>query len=356
MKLNSMRQRSEPTFPRGFTLVELLVVIAIIGVLVALLLPAIQAAREAARRMSCQNNLKQMGLAILNYESANKVLPPGSTLGQENDKNGFAWNVETLPYAEYTSLNTEIEKRINALTKTVSGRGGSRVVKPDPYELDDDSRPGEFKVNEVKIEVYRCPSDVERIDDLAQALWGKIMQSTNYYGVAGSAFGRGDTEQYVGTKGTLNGATNRDGCLFLDSKVKLGDISDGTSNTFLVGERWYQSRSWLIGGRSTSTVHTPTTGTYMYSVRNIDSEYPPNSQFTGGYYISHVTYGDNPPMAPGGQQILSLHDVYWGSFHPAGINFLYADGSIHFISDDIDGGTWEAYGSRNGSETGHQQP
>ena len=115
------RFRSPEQASRGaFTLVELLVVIAIIGVLVALLLPAIQAAREAARRMSCQNNLKQMGLAMLNYEGTKKVLPPGSTMGMPQTRNGLSWHVEILPFAEFSSLQSKIENRIKDNTKVTS--------------------------------------------------------------------------------------------------------------------------------------------------------------------------------------------------------------------------------------------
>ena len=147
---------------RAFTLVELLVVIAIIGVLVALLLPAIQSAREAARRMSCTNGQKQIGLAMLNYESSFKKLPPGSTAGTQG-KNGFSWHVEILPYAEFSNLKNNIQTQIEALTTTSSGgRGGVPVVnRPEPYQLQG--------VDEDKIDVYRCPSDSERFDDLCES-------------------------------------------------------------------------------------------------------------------------------------------------------------------------------------------
>ncbi len=337
---------------RGFTLVELLVVIAIIGVLVALLLPAIQAAREAARRMSCQNNLKQIGLAMLNYESANKVLPPGTTANTPKDRNGLSWHADILPYAEFSSLGSEITARIKRETVvSTSGRGGPRPEAPDVYDLDSVGlgfrEPGEIEFSKVSISVYKCPSDAVRYDDL-KLVQGDQWESTNYSGIAGSAFARNDTAQVLGNSG-FTGPVNTDGCLYFDSKIKLKDVTDGTSNTFLVGERWYQTRSWLTGGRaSTDTSHL------LYSVKNINADIPPNGQFTAGYYVSHVLYGNDPPLPPGGSATLGLNDLYWASFHPSGLNFLLVDGSIHFVSDDLDGNTWEAYGSRNGGETGVQ--
>ncbi len=338
---------------RGFTLVELLVVIAIIGVLVALLLPAIQAARESARRMSCQNHLKQIGLAILNYESSHKVLPPAVVANTPPSVNGLSWLVEILEYAEYSSLGSQISDRMKRNTRIVSGgRGGSRLEAPDVYALDNSQyrQPGETEFSKTSIDVYRCPSDSIRYDDLAKTLWGEFWETTNYAAVAGSAHARNDTDQVLSVSGFV-GAVNTDGVMYFDSEIKMKDITDGTSNTFLAGERWYQTRSWLTGGRADTS-----TSPLLYSAKNIDEVRPPNSEFSSGYYVSHVQYGNEPPLPAGGQQIVGLNDLYWGSFHAGGINFLYADGSLHFIADGIDGNTWEAFGSRNGTETGFAQP
>ncbi len=353
MSLGNFSKNFVSRTTRGFTLVELLVVIAIIGVLVALLLPAIQAAREASRRMSCQNHLKQIGLAILNYESSHKVLPPAVVANQPPSVNGLSWLVETLPYAEFSSLGSQISDRMKENTRLVSGgRGAPRMEAPDVYALDNSQyrRPGETEFSKTHIDVYKCPSDSIRYDDLAKTLWGEFWESTNYAGVAGSANARGDTDQVLSVSGFV-GAVNTDGCMYFDSKVKMKDITDGTSNTFLAGERWYQTRSWLTGGRADTS-----TSPLLYSAKNIDEVRPPNSEFSTGYYVSHVQYGNEPPLPTGGQQIVGLNDLYWGSFHPGGINFLYADGSLHFIADSINGRTWEAFGSRNGAETGFEQP
>lgn len=340
---------------RAFTLVELLVVIAIIGVLVALLLPAIQAAREAARRMSCQNHLKQIGLACLNYESAKKVLPPGASPNPQNGNNGLAWTVEILPYAEFSSLQSEITRRMKDNTKPGS-RGGMQA--PDVYSLDSSAyrKAGEIEFGKVSVSVYRCPSDAVRYDDLKlnHPTNPDQWEATNYSGVTGSAFARGDTEQTGGTSGTSGtasfyGPNNRDGCLFYDSKVKLKDVTDGTSNTFLAGERWYQVRSWLTGGRGEGG-----DSVVSYAMKGIDENVPPNGEFSAGYSFSHSEYKLEPELPAGAREVLGMSELYWGSFHPGGLNFAFADGSTHFVSSDIDGTTWEAYGSRNGGEAGFQ--
>jgi prepilin-type N-terminal cleavage/methylation domain-containing protein len=328
--------RSVPIPLKAFTLVELLVVIAIIGVLVALLLPAIQAARESARRMSCQNNLKQIGLACLNYESSKKVLPPGTVSSNKDGVNGFSWHTEVLPFAEFGALAAEIKNEKQRLAKTETDRrtGQTVTVYPDPYTIGD-------KYNELQLSAFRCPSDEARFDDLAIRQWGKYLQATNYAGVMGSAIARGDTEQVLGNN------MSADGCLFFDSKIKLKDVTDGTSNTFVAGERWYQVRSWLIGGRKE--------GSYvMYATKNIDFRIPPNGEFSAGYYVQHNEFRGEGPEVPGDQQKVALNDLYWSSLHPSGLHFVFADGSVHFVSADIDGKTWEAYGSRNGAEVGTQ--
>lgn len=327
-----------PTRRPAFTLVELLVVIAIIGVLVALLLPAIQSAREAARRMQCTNNLKQIGLAALNYESARGELPPASTAHPNPGTNGYSWHMLILPYAEFGNVSDSIEREIEANTTTSGNRrgGGSTTNVPGPYDI-----PG---LADLDLPIYTCPSDGETFDDL-QAASGNQWLSSNYAAVAGSAYARGDQEQYVGSAGTLAGPTNLDGAMFYDSNIELKRISDGLSNTYLVGERWYQLRAWPVGIRragATSDVY------YMYSAKNIDGSIPPNGEFSAGYYLSHVIYGNDPPMPDGGQQILSLNDLYWGSYHSGGLNFGRVDGSVDFVSEDIDPAAYEDMASRNG--------
>ena len=348
MNCNSMRQRSNQiSHKAAFTLVELLVVIAIIGVLVALLLPAIQAARESARRMSCQNNLKQIGLTVLNYESAKKLLPPGVLLNgvtvngqpynEDGDLNSLPWLAEILDFAEYSSVSGQI-KAVQEANKSAVKKDRRTNVEyrtyPSPYNL------GE-QLTKMEISVYKCPSDQARFDDLAIAINGNYLQATNYAGVMGSARVRNDSEQIIGNM-------NTDGVLYFDSKVKLKEVSDGTSNTFLAGERWYQVRSWLIGGRRSGTSHE------NYSCKNIDHRIRPNGEFSAGYYVLHNNYKGEMDEVPAAEQKVSNQDLYWGSKHPSGVNFVFVDGSVHFVSQDIDDITWNAYGSRNGSEAGVQ--
>src|SRR5688572_25865626 len=108
MTLRGRSYKIERSASKGFTLVELLVVIAIIGVLVALLLPAVQAAREAARRMKCQSNMKNIGLACLNYESANRTYPPGARPANQATNNGLSFNVLILPYVEQGAIDSNV--------------------------------------------------------------------------------------------------------------------------------------------------------------------------------------------------------------------------------------------------------
>lgn len=320
----------------AFTLVELLVVIAIIGVLVALLLPAIQSAREAARRMQCTNNIKQIGLAVMNYESARGELPPASTAHPNEGTNGYSWHMLILPYAEFGNVSADIERQIEAGTTTSGDRrgGGTTTKVPGPYAIKG--------IQDLDLPIYTCPSDGEAYDDLMAATVDEQWTSSNYAVVAGSAFARGDEEQFVGSAGTLAGPMNLDGAMFYDSNIELKRISDGLSNTFLAGERWYQVRAWPIGTRREGNSY------FMYSSKNIDGSIPPNGEFSAGYYLSHVIYGNDPPMPDGGQQILSVNDLYWGSYHPGGLNFGRVDGSVDFVSEDIDPATYENMASRNG--------
>jgi prepilin-type N-terminal cleavage/methylation domain-containing protein len=173
----------------GFTLVELLVVIAIIGVLVGLLLSAIQSARESARRMSCENNLKNVSLACLNFESAHKAMPSGSTINKVGGRNGFSWHVNLLSFLESETLRTEIARQVEEFRKTDAAKQPQNI-----YDLQN--------VNEVQISPYTCPSDDEVVDNRN----GVNLASASYAGVAGSAASRGATDEFSGDNEGLCGS------------------------------------------------------------------------------------------------------------------------------------------------------
>ncbi len=216
----------------GFTLVELLVVIAIIGILVGLLLPAVQAAREAARRMQCSNNLKQLGLAALNYESAFSKFPPNHIFVKPilapSTANGapevlnmecWGWHVLLMPQFEQTAM-------YNQLNVTQVSLMGFLAT----------ATPAQFALLQQEISTFRCPSDAGDADAKLQRQWGG--------GIGGAAGGRGNWQSgltnYISNRGTRNNPqTVKDsfGMLMENLSVKIGHITDGTSNTFIFGER-----------------------------------------------------------------------------------------------------------------------
>ena len=176
---------------RGFTLVELLVVIAIIGVLVALLLPAVQAARESARRMTCLNNIKQIGLACLNYETSNGSLPEGARpniserSGKYSANNGLSFHVTILPYAEQGIVMDRLFEELKEKTVKKSSRGGGDpyLEEPNIYDLN-----GVFEeMRLLSVSAYLCPSDDQIFDDIVD---DEQYTSRSYFGVTGSAHSR----------------------------------------------------------------------------------------------------------------------------------------------------------------------
>ncbi len=272
----------------AFTLVELLVVITIIGILIALLLPAVQAAREAARRLQCANNLKQMGLALHNYHQALGSFPAGAAWLDASSCKGVGWHVSLLPYLEQQSF-------FDQLDPTVPPDKGDNAAKGEQI-----------------FDVFTCPSAGREQRDVNPTPYD--WKLTNYSGVMGA--GR---ISKVALENSSCGDYCTDGTLFPFSGVRIADIRDGSSHTMIVGERTYQLRLWTKGGYYKSS---PTSQVCIEASKNV--RWPINSD------PEVACYWD----CPGGRTCM-FNDLFFGSRHPGGAQFAFADGSVHFIEETI---------------------
>ena len=324
----------------GFTLIELLVVIAVIGILVAMLLPAVNAAREAARRTQCGNNLRNISLAVLNYESAQRQFPTGASYTAQPTLNGISWAVYVLPFLEENSLDRDIRGVVRAA-------GGSRY---DAYALG--------QANLATVSMFACPSDDAVIDNARQRGTGQIMPGSSYAAIMGSAVSRGMPRAVVGKPGQngICGAMNTDGIMYPASKTRVASVLDGSSKTALVGERWYQLRSWSVGVYFPTEVATGSAGkppgkpipSCVSACKNISELIPLNPDLEQtGYYVDHRAE-DRP--RPAQSRAIEFNDLPFGSFHPGGGHFANADASVQFVTDDVSPAMMVAMASRNGRE------
>jgi prepilin-type N-terminal cleavage/methylation domain-containing protein/prepilin-type processing-associated H-X9-DG protein len=312
----------------GFTLIELLVVIAIIGILIGLLLPAVQKVREAANRIKCTNNMKQLALALHNYHSANDCLPPGvKTNGtgpcptDDTQGHGYGhpgaksasyygppWTVTILPFLEedarYQSFNTATGSFFG-LYPNGGGSGCSEQAN-----------------QRVRNRKFECPTDPNSNDTTANC---------NYMGIMGG--GTGDADPGVCyTWASRDGSAN--GVLFNNSNVRLTDIIDGTSNTFLIGESKYQ-QVWGLG-YGNSFGGTWASGWYP-------SGGPLNQNLA--VCINGINSSTVDPASGA-----ATHEIYtntFGSRHNGGCQFALADGSVQFVSQNIDISTFRSLGQRS---------
>jgi prepilin-type N-terminal cleavage/methylation domain-containing protein len=295
----------------GFTLVELLVVIAIIGVLVALLLPAVQTAREAARRMQCANNLKQLSLGLLNYESTLKTIPPAGI-----DSNQMSWTVLLLPYIEQKNLYDQF----NFNRGSWNAHRRIAIVKG------------------VKIKALNCPSQANPRDQfsLFDPANEADVTALHYYAVLGpnGPTAAGASQPYLvqgidagfgfcAAQGAFGQAVV-EGPNVIPVNNQLRTFTDGTSNTLLLGEMsWAKYLYWRPWTRG---YYFDSRGTLLYGSRNVKN--PINSKFSDPW-----------------------NDGSFGSMHPNGAMFSRADGSVGFVAQNIDMLVYRSLASRDGGES-----
>ena len=354
-KVEPMRREQQTgtevkTSPRGFTLVELLVVIAIIGVLVALLLPAVQAAREASRRSSCANNLKQMGLSMLNFESAKRTLPGGSL--EPFGKAYFSPQAQLLPYAEGSNLQNLLDFTKGPL----------------------DAATNKAATQNIKIAMYLCPTDPQQGDGILGTGTNNYPGFSSYRGNAGSWVKLGGWDGVFGPPDVRVGKDPL-------PPLKLAQIIDGTSNTAafaegangLIGESISNAagagspvadcfdfggspnpadivaaRNLFLGKNwATATIPQDTTSTQPISQGIWRLRGAPWSEGTmWRTWYNHVVPPNSVCWRPGADWWELVAPA--SSYHSGTVNVAMCDGSVQSISGDVDPDIWVEMGTRDG--------
>jgi prepilin-type N-terminal cleavage/methylation domain-containing protein/prepilin-type processing-associated H-X9-DG protein len=318
-------QRARPT---GFTLVELLVVIAIIGILIALLLPAVQAAREAARRSQCTNSVKQLTLALHNYHSARKQFPSGGV-----SSNNLSWIAYLLPYIEETALFDQMR-----------GFGTFNVgeVRGGPSNNEGTNKGNLMATN--RIGLLLCPTAPE-FEQSSKGSFiltdGRRLYVSQYHGVAGPLGVHPQTGQQYEHKfaGTPNyGGFALSGILTLNGKNRSKDVTDGLSKTLMLGELHTGSGNAWVAGAIIGGTGDPLKIGHISSATRAQTA------------IKNVRNAINFPFTDSGVTQDLDNEMSFSSKHPGGAHFSLADGSVRFISEYIDLILYKSLASRNGGE------
>ncbi|NLX99107.1 MAG: DUF1559 domain-containing protein [Rhodopirellula sp.] len=297
----------------GFTLVELLVVIAIIGILIALLLPAVQAAREAARRSQCSNNLKQIGLALHNYHDSFKVFPPSST-------SGYGKGVWNYPGSGPSDPAIHLHSFASLLLPYLEQGNVADRINYNVSSLD----PANRAIASQILPFYRCPSYA-----------GKDYSTDPLY-VTTAGYDKFAIRNYV-TLGArtvvgLSGAIPADGVMFPGSRTGFRDVIDGTSSTIAFAETREEKSSVWIDGTSAAVAARWT-------------------DLTSPTYAGNSVSINHTPYFPGGVFPNSIGQEYGpSSFHPGGAQHALVDGSVQFLSETMEATVYDALTTRAGGE------
>ncbi|MBL8889197.1 MAG: DUF1559 domain-containing protein [Planctomycetaceae bacterium] len=299
----------------GFTLVELLVVIAIIAVLMGLLLPAVQMAREAARRSQCMNNLRQQGLALMNYESARKAFPESRPLDRAGNR--MSWAVVVLDYVEQGNL-------ANLYDKTIRWNVGANVV-----------------AGQNQVPVFICPSAASGptrrpAAGTASDVDGKVMGPNDYIVMHRLR------HRFFRANGLTNplGTADHDGVLVQNAKTPIARIVDGTTNTILFMENAARPNWWVLG-RDQGTILPRPEGFGWSDPDGGAGSMDGTDRLTGAVNGSTGT----------GTCIMSCNnDSEPYSFHPSGMNVCMADGSTTFLSNEVTASAFAALLTPRGGE------
>jgi prepilin-type N-terminal cleavage/methylation domain-containing protein/prepilin-type processing-associated H-X9-DG protein len=342
---------------QAFTLVELLVVIAIIGTLVGLLLPAVQAARESARRASCSNKLSQLAKGCLNYESGQRALPPAFTdagfvtpsatyLGQSGTTGASAmtapWTVRILPFIDD-------QPRYDTFRLTAGSFNGAWVNYPTI------NRTQAYTPNQA----FQCPSHIRSTG---------TTPNTDYFGVSGGGVnaapptGRTHLEGYrwcTGFFGNQNFFSN--GAIIVNGSIKAKDIRDGTSKQFMLAESRYQFTlesevAWAVTTNGSFWVGRVSRPSWAGSSRTNTFTGPHSTTAAAINGINSSAFVDTSAApvscSPCGGEMTTT----FGSYHPEGCHFAFADGSVHFVSERMDINAYRRLGSRADGNIGGYPP
>jgi prepilin-type N-terminal cleavage/methylation domain-containing protein/prepilin-type processing-associated H-X9-DG protein len=314
MALNHLGRRS------AFTLIELLVVIAIIAVLIALLLPAVQAARAAARRIQCTNNMKQLALAAMNYESANGGLPPAAcssldyAKGTTYYRDNFSSFTRMLPFFEQSAMYNAVNFNMtfaNVENRTIAGAQIAALVCPS--------------------DTNTTPQAINTTNGFSTSNWDGLTATGTqlaYYSSYSGNQGTFWSNYYLGASGGTQVQSQQNGSVVIDQSVTLASITDGTSNTFVFGEKahgyfavydakyQYSDTVWDSG---------------LYFDTMFTTTYPPNLPTTS---VAGLSLTATPSYA-------YYYATDATSYHAGGLNFAFVDGSVRFIKNSIQSWTFQ---------------